>query len=145
LFFADSRQDAANFAPYLEGSYGQLVRRRIVREALLAVADPDEDPRLDDIADRAIKVGEGFGMFDWRARRTEKLTKARTWVHAEILSLGSTLSLEGLGLIAFGLLRPPRLAMPPAAARLGPGRQPDLGAGERAAANAPRAGGGLVP
>ena len=119
LLFADSRQDAAYFAPYLEDSYDALVRRRIVHEALLAVADPDEDPRLDDVADRAVKVGEGFGMFDWRERRAAKQAKARTWVHAELLSVSASISLEGLGLVAFGLLRPPGLVMPAPLTSLG--------------------------
>src|SRR5206468_4382653 len=34
LFFSDSRQQAAFFAPYLEGSYGKLQQRRLIALAL---------------------------------------------------------------------------------------------------------------
>jgi ATP-dependent helicase YprA (DUF1998 family) len=119
LFFADSRQEAAYFAPYLEDSYANLVRRRVVYEAIVGVDDPDDAPRLDDVAERAIKVGQRYGLFDWRTSRGEKLTRASEWVHAELLTLGMATSLEGLGLVAFDLMRPPGLDIPPPLLDLG--------------------------
>ena len=112
LLFADSRQDAAYFAPYLEDTYSDLVRRRIVFDAIAAVDDPEDPPRLDDVALRAAKVADKFGVFDWKATRASRLQRTRTWLHAELLSLTDRSDLEGLGLVAFDLLRPPRLAMP---------------------------------
>jgi hypothetical protein len=119
LFFADSRQDAAYFAPYMADTYDQLVRRRVVYEAIRELHDPDDPIRLDDVADRAVKVGTRYGLFGWREGRREKVAQSSAWTHAELLSLGSMTSLEGLGLVSFDLLRPPGLQMPPPLLALG--------------------------
>ena len=64
LIFADSRQDAAFFAPYLERTYQQVLRRRLILKAL--AEDPDGSAgrlRQKDLATRVLVQAEAATMF----------------------------------------------------------------------------------
>jgi ATP-dependent helicase YprA (DUF1998 family) len=107
LVFSDSRQDAAFFAPYLEGTYGQILRRRLILQTL----EEDQaaragDLRLLDMVSRVRKNAERCGIFlptDSRDKRNNTIYK---WLMQEFISLDRRISLEGLGLLQFKLVRP---------------------------------------
>lgn len=96
LAFSDNRQDAAYFAPYLEASYFDLLRRRVIAKALEdATASPYlESPyQLKDIVALMKKnyedeLGDTANSSMW----------AWAWLRAELLTtdVGSTLSDTGL-------------------------------------------------
>lgn len=112
LLFADSRQDAAYFAPYLEGSYEQLVRRRCLL-AGLQVATPQGDPAdMDEVARAGRRVADDHEFFDWNTTASERLRRVSTWLQAELIPVVAANSLEGLGLMAVDLNRHPRWVLP---------------------------------
>jgi ATP-dependent helicase YprA (DUF1998 family) len=113
LFFADSRQDAAYFAPYMEDSYADIVRRRVIYRAVADVSDTDDEPLLEDVVARARKVADEYGVFDWRASGLAKTRLMETWVQSEVISTAGVVSLEGMGLVSFDVKRPPGIELPP--------------------------------
>lgn len=107
LVFSDSRQDAAFFAPYLERTYQQILRRRLIHQVLLEDPDAQEgDLRLEDMASRVRKRAERCGFFtsqDGRDKRNATVTK---WLMQEFVATDRRISLEGLGLLKFNLVKP---------------------------------------
>ncbi len=100
LIFADSRQDAAFFAPYLERTYNNILRRRLIYKSL----HQDEaarrgELRLDDLAERLREQAEEAGIFGIRAGRDEKIRTMRTWLMQELSPFDRSQSLEGAGLL----------------------------------------------
>lgn len=113
LAFSDSRQDAAFFAPYLERTYQQILRRRLLFQTLQE--DPDAQKgelRLEDMVGRVRKRAERCGFFlptDSRDKRNGTVYK---WLMQEFVALDRRISLEGLGLIQFRLVKPERWRSP---------------------------------
>jgi ATP-dependent helicase YprA (DUF1998 family) len=117
LAFSDSRQDAAFFAPYLERTYRQVLRRRLILKALM------EDPvgregrlRLQDLIGRLRQEAEKAGLFSQRQSYDERQRLMATWLMQELIAWDHRISLEGLGLLRFRLVqpagwRPPRLLL----------------------------------
>lgn len=112
LLFSDSRQDAAFFAPYLENSYGQILHRRCLLEGLGSATMYEDEVPLDDLVDATERVARARGLFSWEATRTRRRTEAQRWLHADLVSVTSANTLEGIGLIAYGLRRNPRWTLP---------------------------------
>lgn len=113
LIFSDSRQDAAFFAPYLERTYNQVLHRRLILKSLLD--DPDGragELRVDDVASRLLKQATAAGLFTSRESRDQRRRTVMTWLIQELVSLGQRVSLEGLGLLKFRLVRPDRWVPP---------------------------------
>ena len=113
LVFSDSRQDAAFFAPYLERTYNQVLHRRLILNALLN--DPEGQMghlRLQDIVSRLLKQAEDAGIFTQRKSRDEQRRTIFTWLMQELVTLDRRLSLEGMGLLQFRLVRPNRWRPP---------------------------------
>lgn len=113
LSFADSRQDAAFFAPYMERTYHQLLRRRLVLKAL------QEDKygragqlRLQELVDPFLAQAEAAGQFTQKLGYVERQKIVKTWLMQELIAWDRRISLEGLGLIRFGLIRPDRWLPP---------------------------------
>jgi ATP-dependent helicase YprA (DUF1998 family) len=113
LAFADSRQDAAFFAPYLERTYQQILRRRLILKTLL------DDPagrqgrlRLQDLIGRLQSQAEEAGLFTSRQSYDERRRLMATWLMQELIALDHRISLEGLGLITFRLVLPDRWRPP---------------------------------
>jgi hypothetical protein len=109
LTFSDSRQDAAFFAPYLEHTYQQVLRRRLILKTLL------EDPagregqlRLQDVIGRLQRQAENTGLFIQRQSYDERQQLMGTWLMQELIAWDRRISLEGLGLLKFRLVRPDR-------------------------------------
>jgi hypothetical protein len=111
--FSDSRQDAAFFAPYLERTYNQVLHRRLILKALLNDLDGRRgELRLQDCTPPLIKQAEAAGMFQRRQSRNERQRTIMTWLMQEFVALDRRISLEGLGLLHFRLVRPDRWRPP---------------------------------
>ncbi|MFQ5612676.1 MAG: DEAD/DEAH box helicase [Anaerolineae bacterium] len=113
LSFADSRQDAAFFAPYLVRTYNQLLRRRLILKTLLN----DESGRagrlrVQDLVDRLLGQAEAAGQFTQRQSYDERRRLMSTWLMQELVAWDRRISLEGLGLVRFRLVRPDRWTPP---------------------------------
>jgi hypothetical protein len=107
LAFADSRQDAAFFAPYLERTYRQVLRRRLILKTLL------DDPagcqgrlRLQDLVGRLRHQAEAAGLFTQRQSYDECQARMARWLMQELIAWDRRINLEGLGLLQFRLVRP---------------------------------------
>jgi ATP-dependent helicase YprA (DUF1998 family) len=115
LVFADSRQDAAFFAPYLERTYQQILRRRLILKIL--AEDPDGRTgrlRLEDLAGRLVRQAEAAALFTAEQSYDQRLTLAHQWLAQEFVALDYRIGLEGLGLLSYRLVPPDGWAPPPA-------------------------------
>lgn len=120
LMFADSRQDAAFFAPYLERTFRNVVRRRLIYQAMQATPIEDRDDlTMKDVAERLRMKSEEAGLFSLRDSRATKMTEVRKWLMREMVAVDRYQSLEGLGLLQLrlkfpdGWQPPPALSQPP--------------------------------
>lgn len=119
LMFSDSRQAAAFAAPYLTDTYGRMLHRRYLTEALDLPAD-DPDPLCpEDLAAGVRRVALAAEHFGERETRTTVRRTVNPWVMAELMAMDQRISLEGLGLMGVSLVRPPSVRIPPAFGRLG--------------------------
>lgn len=98
LVFADNRQDAAFFAPYVERTYERILWRRLI---YLALQDSSEDNplRLDDLVDRVRKHAENAHVFSIKHSLDERRQTARRWLMQEMIALDHRIGLEGTGLL----------------------------------------------
>lgn len=114
LMFADSRQDAAFFAPYLERTYDNVLQRRLIYQALQSdEAALSGQLRLNSIAKRLLLQAESAGIFSRRQDYDEKLSQMKSWLMREMSSWTFQQSLERLGLLQFQLISPERWQPPP--------------------------------
>lgn len=113
LVFSDSRQDAAYFAPYIQDTYNQMLRRNIVlcaaREAI--AASPDLPLMVSDLWDEVERVWSPLTQQGQDTRRQARID-AQTWVLHEFAGRDRH-CLESLGLIGFDLQRPAGWQPPP--------------------------------
>ncbi len=115
LSFADSRQDAAFFAHYLESTYEQILHRALLYATLRADSAARAGRlRLQDLIGRVVEQAEQEGFFSARQSYDERTRIASTWLMRELVSLDTRMSLEGLGLLRFQVVRPQRWNPPPA-------------------------------
>ncbi|NLG80161.1 MAG: DEAD/DEAH box helicase [Firmicutes bacterium] len=107
LIFSDSRQDAAFFAPYLNRTYGQILRRRLILRALEEHRDDvlADGWRLQDLVEPVRKLAAEWGLFSDSSLQ-EQRAEVWKWVMQEFLALDRRISLEGLGLLGFVPVRP---------------------------------------
>jgi len=113
LAFSDSRQDAAFFAPYLERTYQQVLRRRLILKTLLADSVGREGRlRLQDLVGRLQRQAEEAGLFTPRQSYDERQRLMATWLMQELIAWDRRINLEGLGLLRFRLVRPDRWRPP---------------------------------
>jgi hypothetical protein len=109
LAFSDSRQDAAFFAPYLERTYQQVLRRRLILKTLLEDSAGREGRlRLQDLVGRLQHQAEEAGLFTQRQSYDERQQLMATWLMQDLIAWDRRISLEGLGLLKFRLVRPER-------------------------------------
>lgn len=115
LIFSDSRQDAAFFAPYLERTYNQVLQRRLILKALVETPDGSAgELRVDDLVRPLQKQAETAGLFVQSQSRTARQQVVATWLMQELIATDRRMSLEGLGMLQFRLVRPERWEAPPA-------------------------------
>ena len=95
LAFSDNRQDAAYFAPYLEDSYFDFLRRRVIYEASERLENSEIQSApfmMKDFAATMQKFHEVAGQEDGDS------TWAWTWLRGELVSVDTQQSLSGTGL-----------------------------------------------
>ncbi len=107
LSFADSRQNAAFFAPYLERTYNQILRRRLI---LMAVTEDEAGQqgklRLQDVRHRLLRVAERADQFTQGQSFDEQQQTMYTWLMQELIAIERRNSLEGVGFLRFRLVQP---------------------------------------
>lgn len=113
LMFSDSRQAAAFAAPYLDKTYGRMLERRYLTEALTDPKYSDDDLSAEDLAALAIRKAKQAQYFPENATRLEIERIVNPWAMAELMAMDQRQSLEGLGLMRVSMLRtrktePPR-------------------------------------
>lgn len=108
LSFADSRQDAAFFAPYLERTYGRVARRRLLLDALRKGWElvDGEGVRIGDLAPLIRRAASAQRFFPPTAGALEQTALAQAWILAELSAMDSRQSLAGVGLATRQLARP---------------------------------------
>ncbi|GEL18378.1 DEAD/DEAH box helicase [Pseudonocardia asaccharolytica] len=109
LFFSDSRQMAAYFAPYLEDTHQRVSHRRMITMALgrWAHDEGSEPATVDDLVDYTERIARAARVFDEDASRSERKRRAALWTIHEIISYDDRQSLEGVGLLRIELDRRP--------------------------------------
>ncbi|HXL05250.1 MAG TPA: DUF1998 domain-containing protein, partial [Bacillota bacterium] len=107
LVFSDNRQDAAFFAPYLNRTHERILRRSLILETLKRHRENafHNRWRLQNLVDPLAKSIEEAGLFP-RYSYQELKNEAWKWTLQEFLALDRHISLEGLGLIGFTLVKP---------------------------------------
>jgi ATP-dependent helicase YprA (DUF1998 family) len=110
LAFSDSRQDAAFFAPYMERTYDQVLRRRLIMQALVAdAAARAGELNIDDAAQRVLHQTDQETIFaSQQLSRDGKRRHVLTWFMQEFVALDRRNSLEGTGCMQFRLVCPQR-------------------------------------
>jgi len=105
LCFSDSRQDAAFFAPYLEGTYERILYRRLMMEALgqnRGVADY----RLESLVEDVLALANSFDLLDRSLDEKQKRKLIWKYVLQEFCAMDRRICLEGVGLVAFVPIMP---------------------------------------
>ncbi|MCB0032282.1 MAG: hypothetical protein KDE28_30440, partial [Anaerolineales bacterium] len=114
LMFADSRQDAAYFAPYLERTFNDILERRLIYKALLEdEAARDGRLRLNSVAKKLLDQAEAAGIFPERMDYEERMGLMKAWLIREMTSWAFSSSLERQGLLQFKMVKPAGCSLPP--------------------------------
>lgn len=105
LFFSDSRQMAAYFAPYLQDTHERITHRRLITMALTSLAheDPDEPLTVNDVVARTAKLAQRHRMFDEHTSKRQRDAAAGLWLTQELVAMDDRQSVEGVGLARFEL------------------------------------------
>ncbi len=119
LMFSDSRQQAAFAAPYLEQTYGRMLERRYLAEALALPTNSGELLSPEDLADGARAVAVRADHFNEDDTGATRRRAVNPWVMAELMAMDQRLSLEGLGLMSVGLVRSRKAKIPSGFAKIG--------------------------
>jgi len=107
LIFSDSRQDAAFFAPYLNRTYSQLLRRRVILQVLEENREKalDNRWRIGDLIIPLRRAADQLNLLSGMSNQ-QKEAEAWKWVLYELLAMDRRNSLEGLGLLGFSVVLP---------------------------------------
>ena len=111
LVFADSRQDAAFFAPYLERTYGRLVQRALIVGRVRS-ASAETGLRTEDLVQPMLREAEQRLVLDPEASHASNQALIRTWLLQEIVASDRRQSLEGTGLVEIAVVFPRRFEAP---------------------------------
>ncbi len=114
LIFSDSRQDAAFFACYLDRTYRQILRRRLIVLALEQHPEATINQwRVQDLVGPVRRIAEKVHFFPDSWSPQQRINGVWKWVLLELLAFDRRNSLEGLGVLGFRLVRPPNWQAPP--------------------------------
>ena len=115
LAFADSRQEAAFFAWYVQDSYQKLLNRNLIWRAVNDGSIDSKGLSLIDLHARAFKQWEDAKLF--KGSDTSETRKRMVWrsILKEALTDERRLSLSGVGLIRWSVELPERLKPPKSA------------------------------
>lgn len=105
IVFADSRQDAAFFAPYLERTYDRILWRRILWQAVSKHSTEAKQWDPERLTRAAIRLAKEHEVLPYGGRDTYIEDEAWRHVLAELLRLDRHNDLEATGLLAFRLRR----------------------------------------
>lgn len=120
LSFADSRQDAAFFAPYLERTYNRAVQRRLLWKTLTEQLEEGADElRMPDLVVQLKNQALATGIIDDDPDKLAPASQVRHWLYAEMVGFDRRLSLEGVGLAEIAVPVPRGLAAPEPLTSLG--------------------------
>jgi len=107
LAFADSRQDAAFFAPFMQRTYDQLLHRRLILKALRENSEAREGRlRMPDVVTPLVRTAESEGVFSTNESGYQRKMTAKKWLMGELVAWDHQQSLEGVGLLRFDLAFP---------------------------------------
>ena len=112
LAFADSRQEAAFFAWYIEDSYQKLRDRNLILRAMKAGPIGSEGLSIDDLSNRLHKQWETSDLFKKTTTREGRRREVTAAILREALSDESRLSLAGVGLVEWFVAIPTTLNLP---------------------------------
>ena len=119
LAFADSRQEAAFFAWYVEDSYRTLRDRNLILRAIRQAPVDTGGLSIDDLTNRLAKEWSAAGLFAQSKTRESRGHETLSAVLRESLTDERRLSLAGVGLVKWFIeipedfVPPPSLAAPP--------------------------------
>ncbi len=117
LTFADSRQDAAFFAPYLERTYQRAVQRRLIADAIFGFHGAP--PRTSDLELPVRQAAERARVLDPDEGVQTNTAQVRSWLLREILAVDRRQSLSGTGVAEIRVAIPADHETPPALLNLG--------------------------
>ena len=112
LAFADSRQEAAFFAWYVEDSYKKLRDRNLMMRAMKAGQVDSEGLSIDDLRNRLLKHWGQVGLFSAADTDESRNRRVLTSILGEALTNERRLSLAGVGLVKWFVKIPGDLASP---------------------------------
>ena len=112
LTFADSRQEAAFFAWYVEDSYRKLRDRNLIVRAMNEGRINPEGLSVDDLGNRLLKHWETASLFKTTDTGESKYRQVLASIFGEALTDERRLSLEGVGLVRWSVAIPEDLALP---------------------------------
>lgn len=114
LAFADSRQEAAFFAWYVEDSYEKLRDRNLIFKAIQSEQVAREGLSIDDMRNRLLKQWDHAGLFSEADTREHRSRKVLTSILREAMTDEKRLSLSGVGLVKWFVALPRGLRIPEA-------------------------------
>lgn len=113
ISFADSRQTAAFFAPYVERVARREMRRQLIIRTLRGLArERHREVTLRDMIAPLKFHAEEAGVFPEKEPPLRRDRRMAAWLIAEFRPLDRRLSLEGVGLVRFAPERPPNWQPP---------------------------------
>ena len=112
LAFADSRQEAAFFAWYVEDSYNKLRDRNLMLRAMKAGQVDPEGLSIDDLRNRLLNQWDQAGLFSGTDTRESRNRMVLSAILHEVLTDEKRLSLAGVGLIEWFVKVPDGLMLP---------------------------------
>ena len=118
LAFADSRQEAAFFAWYVEESYGKLRDRNLILRAILSEPVSEEGLSIDDLRSRLLREWDETGLFRQTDTRERRTRGTLTSILREAITDENRLSLAGVGLVKWFVALPRDLRLPDAMRRV---------------------------
>ncbi len=112
LAFADSRQEAAFFAWYVEHSYEEVRDRNFILRALKQNAITDEGLSIEDLQTRLQKVREDAGLFSEKDTGETRKRETLKMIYREAVTAERRIALAGVGLAKWFVKIPLKLQLP---------------------------------
>jgi len=112
LAFADSRQEAAFFAWYIENSYDKLRDRNLIFKAIRSYKVAGEGLSIDDLQNRLYNCWKHAGLFSDSDTKEHRCRKVLTSILREVVTEEKRLSLSGVGLIKWYIALPKSFHIP---------------------------------
>ncbi|MCI0697097.1 DEAD/DEAH box helicase [candidate division KSB1 bacterium] len=105
LAFADSRQQAAFFAWYVEDSYQSILTRALILHALKELSST-EPISFNTLASKLSMIHEKYRLFPETSDEIERISTSWKQVYSEFLTEETNQSLEGVGLVRYTMKWP---------------------------------------